>query len=140
MTWLLLLPLLLLEILVLIYYGKNCLGADYLITEATKVPIITEGANWIQARKHILRGINGYDCPEFFYLEKVQERLNECNITKPPSMQNLIDVMIMLCMRSADVKNLRINQYKPSHESWYNPDYSWYCIGYAKNKGKIKEP
>src|SRR6185369_10990009 len=116
------------------------LGADYLITEATKIPFITEEANQIQARKHILRGINGYDCPEFFYLEKVQERLNECNITKPPSMQNLIDVMIMLCMRSADVKNLRINRYKPSRESWYNPDYSWYCIGYAKNKGEVEEP
>ncbi|CAG8845065.1 28107_t:CDS:2, partial [Gigaspora margarita] len=64
-------------------------------------------ANQIQARKCILRGINGYDSPEFFYLEKVQERLNEYDITKPPSMQNLIDVMIMLCMRSADVKNLR---------------------------------
>ena len=55
-------------------------------------------------------------------------------------MQNLIDVMVMLCMRSADVKNLRINRYKPSRESWYNSDYSWYCIGYAKNKGEVEEP
>ncbi|CAG8833695.1 32020_t:CDS:1, partial [Gigaspora margarita] len=39
------------------------LGADYLITEATKIPFITEEANQIQARKCILRGINGYDCP-----------------------------------------------------------------------------
>jgi hypothetical protein len=116
------------------------LGADYLIIEATKIPFITEEANQIQARKHILRGINGYDCPEFFYLEKVQERLSECDTTKPPSMQNLIDVMIMLCMRSADVKNLRINRYKPSRESWYNPDYSLYCTGYAKNKGEVEEP
>ncbi|CAG8804939.1 9957_t:CDS:2, partial [Dentiscutata erythropus] len=68
---------------------------------------ITEEANQIQARKHILRGINGYDCSEFFYLEKVQEKLSECNTTKPPLMQNLIDVMIMLCMRSADVENFR---------------------------------
>ncbi|CAG8797217.1 18957_t:CDS:2, partial [Dentiscutata erythropus] len=116
------------------------LEANYLITEATKIPFFTEEANQIQARKRILREINSYDCPEFFYLEKVQERLNKCNITKSSSMQNLIDVMIMLCMRSADIKNLRINQYKPSHESWYNPDYSWYCIGYAKNKGEVKEP
>ncbi|CAH1768695.1 12477_t:CDS:2, partial [Entrophospora sp. SA101] len=34
------------------------LGADYLITEATKVPFITEEANQIQARKRIIRGIN----------------------------------------------------------------------------------
>ncbi|CAG8799342.1 16601_t:CDS:1, partial [Dentiscutata erythropus] len=116
------------------------LKANYLITEAMKIPFITEEANQIQARKRILRGINGYDCPEFFYLEKVQERLNKYNITKFPSMQNLIDIMIMLCMQSADVKNLRINRYKPSHELWYNPDYSWYCIGYAKNKGEVEEP
>ncbi|RHZ87775.1 hypothetical protein Glove_30g100 [Diversispora epigaea] len=112
------------------------LGADYLITAVTKIPFVTEEANQIQARKRILRGINGYNCPSFFYLEKVQERLSECDFTGPPSMQNLIDVMIMLCMRSADVENLRINRYKPSHDSWYNPDYSWYCTGYAKNKDR----
>jgi hypothetical protein len=124
----------------LLWKELRSLGADYLIIEATKIPFITEEANQIQARKHILRGINGYNCPEFFYLEKVQERLNECNITNPPSMQNLIDVMIMLCMRSADVENLCINRYRPSRESWYNPDHSWYCIGYAKNKGEVEEP
>ncbi|CAG8792774.1 11395_t:CDS:2, partial [Dentiscutata erythropus] len=98
----------------------HSLEANYLIIEATKILFFTEEANHIQARKHILRGINGYDCPEFFYLEKVQERLNKYNIPKSPSMQNLIDIIIMLCMRLAD----------------YNPDYSWYCIGYAKNKGE----
>ncbi|CAG8679006.1 18178_t:CDS:2, partial [Gigaspora margarita] len=102
------------------------LGADYPITEAMKIPFITEEANQIQARKRTLLLLSG----------NVQERLNECDITKPPSMQNLIDVMIMLCMQSADMENLRINRYEPSHMSWYNPDYSWYCIGYAKNKGE----
>ncbi|RHZ63285.1 hypothetical protein Glove_330g79 [Diversispora epigaea] len=94
------------------------LGAEYHIIEATKIPPITEKANQKQARKRVLRGIRGFDWPEFFYLEKVQERLNECDITKvqerlnecditkPPSMQNLIDIMVMLCMRSADVETL----------------------------------
>ncbi|CAG8784229.1 16944_t:CDS:2, partial [Dentiscutata erythropus] len=67
--------------------------ADYLITEATKVLFINEEVNQIQARKCILREINGYHCPEFFYLEKVQKRFNKY------------------------VKNLRINRYKPSCES-----------------------
>ncbi|CAG8812498.1 5273_t:CDS:2, partial [Dentiscutata erythropus] len=120
----------------LLWKELRSLEANYLITEATKISFITEEANQIQARKCILRGINSYNCPEFFYLEKVQERLNKYNITKSPSMQNLIDVIIMLCMQSADVKNLRINRYKPSRESWYNSNYSWYCIGYAKNKGE----
>ncbi|CAG8780786.1 25721_t:CDS:2, partial [Gigaspora margarita] len=77
----------------LLWKKLRSLGANYPITEATKIPFITEEANQIQARKHILHGINGYDCPEFFYLEKVQERLNE-----------------------SDVKNLRINRYKPNRE------------------------
>ncbi|CAG8831426.1 22176_t:CDS:2, partial [Gigaspora margarita] len=47
-------------------------------TTATKIPFVTEEANQIQARKRILHGINSYDCSKFFYLEKVQERLNEC--------------------------------------------------------------
>ena len=115
------------------------LGTDYLITEAIKIPFIIEKANQIQARKGILHGINGYDYPEFFYLKKVQERLNECDIIKSPLMQNLIDIMLMLCMRSADMKTFRINQYRPSRESWYNPDYSLYCTSYVKNKGKVGE-
>ena len=61
------------------------LGADDLITEATKIPFITEEANQIQARKRILCGINGFDWPEFFYLEKVLTnvilpRLLQCKI------------------------------------------------------------
>ncbi|CAG8747050.1 17569_t:CDS:1, partial [Cetraspora pellucida] len=41
----------------------HSLEADYLITEATKIPFITEKANQIQAKKHILCRINDYDCP-----------------------------------------------------------------------------
>jgi hypothetical protein len=48
-------------------------------------------------------------------------------------MQNLMDIMIMLSMRSADVANLHIDYYKPSNADWYDPKYSWYCTGYAKN-------
>ncbi|RIB24714.1 hypothetical protein C2G38_2167772 [Gigaspora rosea] len=58
------------------------LGANYFITESTKIPFVTEETNQIQARKLILREINGYDCPEFFYLKKVQKRLNKYNTTK----------------------------------------------------------
>ena len=39
----------------------------------------------------------------------------------------------MLSMRPADVANLRIDYYKPSNADWYDPKYSWYCTGYAKN-------
>ncbi|CAG8489068.1 3409_t:CDS:2 [Cetraspora pellucida] len=46
------------------------LDANYLIIEAMKIFFITEKANQIQTRKHILCEINRYDCPEFFYLKK----------------------------------------------------------------------
>lgn len=117
----------------------HSLEADYLILEATKIPFITEKANQIQARIHTLHEINGFDWPDYFLLEKVQERLKSCDVTESPSMQNLVDVMLMLCMRSAEVASLCINRYRPSRESWYNPDY---CIVLVmrKNKGELGEP
>jgi len=55
-------------------------------------------------------------------------------------MQNLIDIMIMLCMRPADVGNLLSKYYKADIAEWYNPKYSWYCTGYAKNKKDEPRP
>jgi len=55
-------------------------------------------------------------------------------------MQNLMDIMIMLSMRPADVATLRINHYSPSNEEWYDPKYSWYCTDYAKNKNNEPRP
>ncbi|CAG8599529.1 23469_t:CDS:2 [Cetraspora pellucida] len=44
-------------------------------------------------------------------------------------------------MRPAEVATLRIIHYEPSESNsseWYKPGYSWYCIGYIKNKGEAK--
>ncbi|RHZ76192.1 hypothetical protein Glove_202g97 [Diversispora epigaea] len=97
------------------------------------VPDITRKSNKEQAINQELREDEGLNCPEFFYLENVQERLSKYGITKSPSMQNLINVMIMLSMRPADVANLRIDYYKLSNADWYKSKYFWYCTGYAKN-------
>ena len=57
-----------------------------------------------------------------------------------PSKENLVDVMIMLCMRPADVTGLCIDNYEALDETWgpkktwYNPKYSWYYTGYSKIK------
>ena len=83
------------------------LGADSLTIEATYVPDIIYASN---KKQRELCEDKGFDCPDFFTLEKVQERLQKCDISNPPSMQNLIDIMIMLCMRPADVKGLCINR------------------------------
>ncbi|CAG8653921.1 10178_t:CDS:1, partial [Paraglomus brasilianum] len=90
------------------------LNAKYLTLEAIYIPDITQKSNKEQAINQELREDEGYDCPEFFYLENVQKRLKDCNITNSPTMQNLMDIMIMLSMRPADVANLRIDYYKPS--------------------------
>ena len=93
------------------------LGADSLTIEATYVPDIIYASNKKQRELQELHEDKGFDCPDFFTFEKVQERLQKCD----PSMQNLIDIMIMLCMRPADVKGLCINYYKPNNDSnWYN--------------------
>ncbi|CAJ0634292.1 7685_t:CDS:2 [Entrophospora sp. SA101] len=48
--------------------------------------------------------------------------------------------MVMLCMRPADVRNLHIDQYNSNNAEWYDPKYSWYCTGYAKNKNDEPRP
>src|SRR5439155_6888537 len=72
------------------------LNAKYLTIEAIYIPDITQKSNKEQAINQELREDEGYDCPEFFYLENVQKRLKDCNITNSPTMQNLMDIMIML--------------------------------------------
>ena len=73
-------------------------------------------------------------------IEPVQERLKKCNISLPPSKENLVDVIIILCMQSADVASLCINHYEALDEIWdpkkiwYNPKYSWYYTSYSKIK------
>ncbi|CAB4434026.1 unnamed protein product [Rhizophagus irregularis] len=78
----------------------------------------------------------GFECPEHYYLEKVQERLNKCDISSSPSKKNLVDIMIMLSMQPADVAGLSIEKYDTSDEMWYKSNYSWYCTGYSKIKGE----
>nr|CAG8494356.1 11968_t:CDS:1 [Entrophospora candida] len=126
--------------LVLLRKELRKLGADYHTMEATKIPDITYKSNKRQRELQELCEDEGFDCPDFFTLEKVQEQLQKCNTVSSPSMQNLTDIMIILCMRPADVENLRINHYKQSDDEWYNSKYSWYCTGYAKNKNEKSVP
>ncbi|EXX52174.1 uncharacterized protein OCT59_001159 [Rhizophagus irregularis] len=109
-------------------------GANHLKKEATKIPHITTEANKIQARRLVLDEDEGVDWPEHFLLEPVQERLEKCDFSLSPSKEDLVDVMIMLSMRPADVATLRIDKYEASDEIWYDPKYSWNCTGYSKTK------
>ena len=73
-------------------------GADHSKKEATKIPHITTESNKIQAHRHIFDEDEGFECPEHYYLEKVQERLDKCDISSSPSKKNLVDIMIILSM------------------------------------------
>ena len=84
-------------------------GADHLKKEAMKIPHITTESNKIQARRLVLEKFEGVDWPEHFFLEPVQERLEKCDFSLSPSKEDLVDVMIMLCMRTADVAFVLIN-------------------------------
>jgi hypothetical protein len=110
----------------LTYFRKELeiLGADSSTLESTSLPHITKASQKEQDKRHELNEDKGMDCPEFFYLEKVWDKLNKCDITKPPSMQNLVDIIVMLSMRPADVATLHIDYYPPSYKKWYDPRFS----------------
>ncbi|CAG8667073.1 10168_t:CDS:1, partial [Acaulospora colombiana] len=91
------------------------LNTKYITLEAIYIPNITQESNKEQGKRQELREDEGYNCPEFFTLEKVQERLQKCDTANPPTIQNLIDTMVMLCMRPADVRNLHIDQYNSNN-------------------------
>ncbi|CAH1766247.1 8194_t:CDS:2, partial [Entrophospora sp. SA101] len=63
--------------LVLLRKELRKLGADYHTLEATKIPDITYKSNKRQRELQELREDEGFDCPDFFTLEKAQERLQK---------------------------------------------------------------
>ncbi|RGB23442.1 hypothetical protein C1646_774496 [Rhizophagus diaphanus] len=63
----------------------------------------------------------GIDFSDHFSLESVKERLDEYNVSNIPDKQALADVMIMLCIHPAEIKNLRI--------------FNGGVTGYTKNRG-----
>ncbi len=79
-----------------------------------------------------------------FFLANVSKRIQNMDISKIPTRENLADVVVMLSMRPAEVRSLQINYYEPDPSNisaWYKDGYSWYCIGYLKSrKEKKKNP
>ncbi|CAJ0759976.1 3297_t:CDS:2 [Entrophospora sp. SA101] len=82
------------------------LGASFDIIEATKFPDITEDANKIQMDNR--NKAKTIDYPDHFTLESVKERLDAYDIKTLPDCQALADVMVMLCIRPAELATLRI--------------------------------
>ncbi|CAG8621426.1 9686_t:CDS:2, partial [Paraglomus occultum] len=102
------------------------LGALPTIIDATKFPDITEKANEIQRDNREKAEANRIDYPDEFTLESVKERLDAYDLKTSPDYLALADVMIMLCIRPAELITLRITDSG--------------VTGYAKNRGQPDIP
>ncbi|CAB4414779.1 unnamed protein product [Rhizophagus irregularis] len=70
---------------------------------------MTTLSNKIQKEKSLLCEDEGIYYPNHFSLESVKERLDSYDVSNTPDKQALADVMIMLCIRSAEIKDLCIS-------------------------------
>ena len=69
----------------------------------------TCASNKIQKEHRVQRENEGIDFPDHFSLESVKERLNLYDVSNTPDVQALADVMIILCICPAKIKDLRIS-------------------------------
>src|SRR5437870_2467487 len=77
--------------------------------------------------------------PIHFSLARVSKRLQNMDVSKIPTREDLADVIVMLSMRPAEIRFLQINYYEPDSSNiplWYKEGYSWYCTGYLKSRGE----
>ena len=63
----------------------------------------------IQKDRSGQRENEGIDFPDHFSLESVKERLDGYDVSNVLNIQALADIMIMLCVRPAEIKTLRIS-------------------------------
>ncbi|PKC54724.1 hypothetical protein RhiirA1_476788 [Rhizophagus irregularis] len=85
------------------------LNAPEKIISATYDEKTTCASNKIQKERRVQRENKGIDFPDHFSLESVKERLDLYDVSKTPTVQALADVMIMFCIRPAEIKDLRIS-------------------------------
>ncbi|GBC12101.2 hypothetical protein GLOIN_2v1762489 [Rhizophagus irregularis DAOM 181602=DAOM 197198] len=96
------------------------------IISATFIPDITCSANKIQKENRLLRENEGIYYPDHFSLESVKERLDSYVVSNIPDKQALADVMIMLCIRPGEIKDLHI--------------FNGNVTGYGKNRDQQDIP
>ncbi|GBB89971.1 hypothetical protein RclHR1_16820003 [Rhizophagus clarus] len=85
------------------------LNVSEAIIKAIKIPEITTLSNKIQKKKSLLYENEGIHYPDHFSLESVKERLDLYDVHKTPTMQALADVIIILCIRLSEIKDLHIS-------------------------------
>ena len=99
----------------MLFHNKLAIAsiACELIDTYAKDPVVTTASNKIQKEQTDQNLANNrLKNRPHFSLEKELKRIQNIDTTKDPSMQDLADVMVMLCMRPAEVSSLQINHYE----------------------------
>ncbi|CAJ0907964.1 9302_t:CDS:2 [Entrophospora sp. SA101] len=92
-----------------IRHGLREKGASEKVIDALQdIDGITRESNRKQSENRKLRARIGISPSEHFSLESINARLQSYDTAKSPDIQALADVMVMLCMRPAEVTTLRI--------------------------------
>ncbi|CAG8582996.1 26375_t:CDS:2 [Dentiscutata erythropus] len=113
-----------------------------IINTYAKDPKLIQESNKIQKKQTKKRMANPDRIPIHFSSARVLKRIQNMDISKIPSKEDLADVIVMLSMRLAEVRSLQIIHYKLDHLNapvWYKEGYSWYCTGYLKSRGEKKK-
>ncbi|CAG8753799.1 5275_t:CDS:1 [Gigaspora rosea] len=113
-----------------------------IINTYAKDPKLIQESNKIQKKQTMKRMANPDRIPTHFSLANVSKRIQNMDVSKIPTREDLMDIIVMLSMRPAEVRSLRINHYEPDHSNipaWYKDGYSWYCTGYLKSRGEKKK-
>ncbi|CAG8581890.1 16462_t:CDS:2 [Dentiscutata erythropus] len=84
-----------------------------IINTYAKDPKLIQESNKIQKKQTKKRMANPDRIPIHFLLARVLKRIQNMDISKIPSKEDLADVIVMLSMRSAEVRSLQIIHYKP---------------------------
>ncbi|PKK58943.1 hypothetical protein RhiirC2_795549 [Rhizophagus irregularis] len=119
----------------------RALEASEKIVSDTKIPDTTRSANKIQKENRLLYENEGINYPNHFSLESVKERLDSYDVSNIPDKQVLADAMIMLCIRPAEIKDLRISNGSVTGygKNWGQQDIPWVFRSLEKNEERAKQ-
>src|SRR3954451_8448218 len=102
-------------------------------------------SNKIQRKRTKKRMAKAPRIPKHFSLANVSKRIQNMDVSKIPTREDLADVIIILSMRPLEITSLQIKYYEPDEQlgidllnipAWYKEEYSWYCTGYKKADGR----
>jgi hypothetical protein len=98
-----------------------------IIEEFAKDKDLIQESNEIQKKQIKKRIANPDRIPIHFSLANVSKRIQNMDVSKIPTNEDLADVIVMLSMRPGEVRLLQINHYEPDPSNipaWYKEGYS----------------